>query len=212
MPYRNKYNAKLYKARCAICGFETIRTLSHIKKTRECKHVDATGRYIDNKTHPKEDMRLYRILSKIKQRCYNKNNKNYNRYGGRGIYVCDQWLNDNSSFVEWAYENGYSKELTIDRIDSGGPYSPDNCRWITNKDNARYKSTTNLYTVNDLTMTGKQWSLYLGLGVNRINTYAREYGKEETCKFIAWYLEHPEIKEKVKSHTSYYSLYKGAIS
>ena len=73
----------------------------------------------------------------MKTRCINKRSKDYNRYGGRGITICDAWLNDFVEFREWALKNGYSDDLSIDRSDVNGDYTPDNCRWVTAKEQAR---------------------------------------------------------------------------
>jgi len=75
----------------------------------------------------------------MKTRCYNLKDKHYKDYGGRGIKVCEEWLNDSRKFIKWSLENGYKKELQIDRIDNNGNYSPDNCRWVTPKENSRNK-------------------------------------------------------------------------
>lgn len=213
MPYKNKYGAKLYRARCVICGFENIMRLQEIKHAKQCAHINYAGKYIDFKTKSRpEDKALIHILRGMRKRCYDQNDRAYRWYGAKGITICEEWLNSFSSFIEWAWQNGYKNGLSIDRIDHTGPYSPENCRWATIENNARYKSTTHIYTIQDISMTGKQWSLYLGLGINRVNTYSRKYGKQETCRFIEWLLEHPEAKEKVNSHMSYYSLYKDAVS
>lgn len=81
--------------------------------------------------------RIYGIWAGMKQRCTNQNRKKYPRYGGRGIKVCSEWLNDFQNFYEWAMENGYQDDLTIDRIDNDGDYEPGNCRWVTSEENTR---------------------------------------------------------------------------
>ena len=107
--------------------------------------------------------RIYRIWQKMKGRCYYKNDKkHYPHYGARGIKVCDEWKDDFANFYNWAMENGYTDELTLDRIDVDGNYEPSNCRWATleeqsyNKRNTLYVNIdNNKYTIKDLSdMTG----------------------------------------------------------
>lgn len=84
-----------------------------------------------------EHKRLHKILIGMKQRCNNKNDKDYYRYGGRGIKVCEEWNSSTESFVEWALNNGYSDNLSIDRIDVNGDYTPSNCKWATSTEQVR---------------------------------------------------------------------------
>ena len=86
-------------------------------------------------THGLYQTRLHRIWRGMKQRCSNPNKQHYDRYGGRGIKVCDEWENDFQAFYNWAMSNGYRDDLTIDRIDNDGDYEPSNCQWITQAEN-----------------------------------------------------------------------------
>jgi hypothetical protein len=70
----------------------------------------------------------------MKVRCSNPKAHGYEHYGGRGICVCDEWLHDFKAFYDWAMDNGYRDDLSIDRIDSNGNYCPENCRWVTMKE------------------------------------------------------------------------------
>ncbi len=92
--------------------------------------------------------RLYRIYHAMKQRCYNPNANRYDRYGERGIRICDEWLNSFSAFAEWAISNGYADGLTIDRINNDGNYEPSNCRWVTQRVQMRNTSRNTIIEYN----------------------------------------------------------------
>lgn len=99
----------------------------------------------------------------MKQRCYNKNNDAYCRYGGRGIIICKDWLDDFMTFHDWAMSNGYKENLTIDRIDVNGNYEPNNCRWVDMKTQCRNKRNNRYITINNETHCLSEWCEILGL-------------------------------------------------
>lgn len=152
------------------------------------------------------DERIKRIFKLMKQRCYNPNNKDYRWYGAKGIKICDEWLNNSKLFEEWAFNNGYTDNLTIDRKDENKDYCPENCQWITRNDNAKYKSTTSLICVDGEVHTGKEWSHLLNLGPNLINRYIQKYGLNNTVEFIRRYKSNPNLQRFYMTQ-SYYELY-----
>jgi hypothetical protein len=83
--------------------------------------------------------RVMGILRGAIQRCHNPDSQSYDNYGGRGIRVCREWLEDPEAYYEWAMANGYEDHLTLDRRDNYLGYSPSNCRWLTMAENNRNK-------------------------------------------------------------------------
>ena len=181
--YKSNDGHKIYHVRCSVCGWETNCQLRWLKIAKSCRHKSASGRskfdHVDWK-----NKRIASIFRGMECRCYNKNDKMYRFYGAKGIEVCDEWLENPKSFEIWSLENGYADDLTIDRIDSGEDYSPENCRWVTSKFNARYKSTTRLIEVDGVVKTGREWAKALNLGLNTINMIVRKNGLDCCKKFI----------------------------
>jgi len=89
-----------------------------------------------NLSHGLSGHPLYKKWSGMITRTTNSNENCYSRYGGRGISICDEWRNDFMAFYSWAIGNGYKQGLTIDRIDVNGDYEPNNCQWLTMKENS----------------------------------------------------------------------------
>lgn len=137
--------------------------------------------------------KIYNVWTKMKIRCYNKDSKDYKHYGGRGITICDEWLNwDN--FKNWALENGYSDNLTIDRIDNNGNYEPNNCRWATYKTQANNKRNNKMLTYNNKTQTLAQWCEELNLD------YHRTKARLNTCNMTveqAFELPKQQLRRKI---------------
>lgn len=114
--------------------------------------------------------RIYSIYRGMKDRCYNQNMSEYPNYGGRGITICDEWLNDPSAFFKWSLDNGYSDDLTIDRKDNDGNYCPENCQWSTFVEQQNNKSNNTYLTKDGETHTVAEWSRILGINPSTIST------------------------------------------
>lgn len=121
-----------------------------------------------NEKHGGKKERLYAVWTGMKGRCYNPNNTFYSRYGGRGISVCEEWRSDYSKFREWALQNGYDENApkgscTIDRIDNEKGYSPDNCRWVSMKNQCNNRSSNHLIEYEGESHTLQEWSDITGI-------------------------------------------------
>lgn len=112
-----------------------------------------------------EYKKLRECWQKIKQRCYNSNERNYKYYGGRGIKMCPEWIEEKGMYVfcEWALNNGYQDNLSIDRIDVDGDYTPENCRWIPLAEQQRNKSTTRYIEYKGETRCMAEWAEILNV-------------------------------------------------
>lgn len=146
----------------------------------------------ENTKHNKSNTRLYKIWYGMKRRCYDKRMKSYKRYGGRGIKICDEWLNDFMNFYDWAIKNGYNDNLSIDRKDNDGDYKPSNCRWATDLTQARNHQNTICLELFGYEKPLAEWNDIAGV------SYSRSYQRykrglrvfdDEDLKKIKKYLE-----------------------
>lgn len=127
-------------------------------------------------THGKCNSRLYKTWVNMKTRCYDKNNKEYMNYGGRGIIVCKEWLSNFKTFYDWAINNGYDDTLTIDRINVDGNYEPSNCRFIDIKTQQRNRSNNRYITINNETHCLSEWCELLNLKYSRVSDRINKLG------------------------------------
>lgn len=135
-----------------------------------------------NTKHGMTGTKFHNTYCYMKGRCYNKNNKRYDDYGGRGIYICDEWLNDFMNFYNDMYES-YCEHIqiygenntSIDRVDNDGPYAPWNCKWSTMEEQSNNKSSNRLINLNNEILTISQIA----------KRYNLEYSK--LYKFINYY-------------------------
>lgn len=138
------------------------------------------------RTHGGRHLPEYGIWDGIKKRCYNKKARNYERYGGRGIRVCERWLH---SFTNFYADMGArpSQAHQIERNDNGGNYCPENCRWATRSEQARNRRSSVLITVNEQTLTLLDWCERLGTTTDAIRSRVIRNGssyEEEICTIL----------------------------
>lgn len=119
--------------------------------------------------HGMAGTRLYETWQGMKDRCYKEQDCAFKYYGKNGIKICDEWQ-EFEPFYKWAIANGYSDDLTIDRIDVNGNYEPSNCRWATRKEQANNKTTNRHISFEGETKTLKQWSETLGISHQTISS------------------------------------------
>ena len=133
--------------------------------------------------HGQRRTKLYGVWCTMKSRCNNKNTRSYKDYGGRGIKVCEEWFNSFGSFYEWSIQNGYKEGLQIDRIDNNGNYCPENCRWITRKENMNNTSKNVFLEYNGDTKTLSQWSDIVGTSEKLISERLKRGWSAEQALF-----------------------------
>lgn len=171
----DKYGNAMWLCLCD-CGNKAIVKGQHLRsgKTKSC------GCYHKDKLrslkleHGYSCTPLYKCWHAMKSRCINVKHESFNDYGGRGIKVCDEWL-EPTSFIEWALDNEYRESLTIERIDVNGDYTPENCTWVT-----RVEQNKNTRRNIKQIIQGEEYTLAeisTKLGVTRGTIY-RWYHKE----------------------------------
>lgn len=125
--------------------------------TRSCGCLNTEVDSDTHSTHGDSETRLYRIYHKMRDRCLNPNSNRYDRYGGRGITICPEWLDSYEAFKNWSLDNGYSDDKSIDRKDNDKGYYPSNCRWVDNTTQANNTSRNILIEYKGEVKTLSKW-------------------------------------------------------
>lgn len=145
-------SGRRFLCKCSICGGEHTRYLDNLKKSGTCGHKFEQPSY----------KRIYAAWRSMKKRCYLVTSPNYKHYGGRGIKVCDEWLNPDT-FYNWAMNNGYQDDLSLDRIDPNGNYEPTNCRWASWRTQENNKRSNKRIAYNGTTKTMAEWARHFNI-------------------------------------------------
>ena len=160
----NGKKVRMWKCQCS-CG--NVRYLNKreidTEKRKSCGCKQNEYRRMINLQHGDSHTRLHNTWSGIRARCYCETDYHYQWYGARGIRMDDAWKDDYSAFKEWAINNGFSPELSLDRIDNDGNYTPDNCRWTTQKDQSNNTRRNRMITAFGETLTLAQWAEKSGI-------------------------------------------------
>lgn len=179
---RYKNRAALWLCECE-CELKTQRLIlgNALKKglTKSCGCYNAEVSKERFTTHGCSYERLFSIWSHMNYRCSNEKDKKYHNYGGRGITVCDEWKYDYNAFKEWSLVNGYKDKLQLDRANNDQGYSPDNCRWVTCKQNSNNKRDNRFIEINGLVKTIAEWSELSGLKWSTISSRIKMGWKNE---------------------------------
>lgn len=165
---KNKSGGYMWRCICD-CGNERIVEGRSVRGgTSKCCGCTRGKDNMGNFKHGGKKERLYVVWSSMKQRCLNPNDPYYFRYGGRGISICDDWK-DYRKFREWAESSGYDKNnrdrsCTLDRVNNDGNYCPENCRWVTQKEQDNNRSSNHFITNSSgVSKTLSQWSEVTGI-------------------------------------------------
>ena len=165
---KNKSGGYMWRCKCE-CGNERIVDGRSLRcGASKCCGCTRGKNNIGNFKHGGRKERLYSVWQSMKSRCLNRNDTFYYRYGGRGIRVCDDWL-DYEKFRTWALSSGYDpnseyRKCTLDRIENDGSYCPENCRWVAQKIQNNNRSSNHIVTNGDgVSKTLSEWSRIVGI-------------------------------------------------
>ena len=195
------------------CGNEIDVWYAHLKKGQYSCGC-ARSRLISEKmkTHGMSDTKIFGLWRHMKERCYKKSHKSYKDYGGRGIQVCDEWINNFVLFYEWAIANGYDEnadfmQCTLDRIDVNGNYEPSNCRFISMKEQCNNRRNNRFISYNGEVHTIAEWSEKLHMKYCTISWRLNKgWDVEEILGFKKHTIQRKKTKNNEKTHYDEYRL------
>lgn len=161
-------NEKEVRTDCLTSGL--VKSCGCLKKEQD--KINLTKYHKHKLSHTK----LWYTYYDMKSRCYDKTDKRYSDYGGREIEICPEWLENFEDFVSWSLENGFDDNLQIDRIDNNSGYSPQNCRWISIKENCRNRRSNVMIEYQGKMITLVELSEILNIPYKTAYSKYRKYG------------------------------------
>lgn len=184
----------VWQCRCE-CGTILELTTGYLREPKlrhcGCKYVNWST------THSMSNTRIYRIWCAMISRCHNPNVRNYTNYGGRGITVCDEWRNSFETFYDDMID-GYSDDLSIDRINNNGDYIKENCKWSTRIEQSRNTRNNSWHTIDGITKCKNDWATELGISHHRINEKLRNgYTFQQIYNH---YIKKPKRSARIKKY------------
>lgn len=162
-----------WKCRCQ-CGTEKEVLVNSLRSGRSLS-CGCLCKELHPRKHNMSNTRLFWIWHAMVDRCNNPKLKSYRLYGARGIKVCEDWK-ESTNFIEWALNNGYKDNLTLDRIDFNGNYEPSNCRWVDWKVQANNTSRNHYLEINGETKTLAQWAEFYKVPYKYVHKRVRDLG------------------------------------
>lgn len=167
------------------CDCGAVKSINGIslktERTQSCGCLQAELASKRCRIYEDSDKRLHSIWRGMKERCFRKENISYPFYGGRGITVCKEWAKSFIAFRGWALKNGYAENLSIDRMDSNGNYCPENCRWVTAKQQSNNTRRNVFITYKGKTKTVSEWAEITGIKKETLADRKRRGWSDSDC-------------------------------
>ena len=193
---RNKKQRQfLCKCECGHIGNHRLISLTK-GEAKSCGCLRRKTFLERNTSHGKSRTKLNSVWQAMKQRCENHNNINFKYYGGKGVKVCLEWSQSLKVFYDWAINNGYSENMTIDRIDVNGNYEPSNCRWVSMKIQSRNKTDNRFIEFKGEKLCLQDWATKIGIHISALDKRIKKWTLEKA-------LTTPKIIKNDTSHNRF---------
>lgn len=172
----SKTKMQYYLCECECGNYKTVQA-SHLLNgdAKSCGCVRSTRVNKPFRQYGTYNKRLHNIWNGMLDRCTNKNNPAYENYGGRGIFVCQEW-HDFPTFYNWAICNGYNDSLSIERINNNDGYYAENCKWANRYEQANNKRNVTKFNYNGCEYSMAQLSKMSGIPYDTLRARLLLYG------------------------------------